>query len=208
MPEKPEEKRKNLVKLLDVVKLAWPYRKTLILAMLALLIASGINLFIPEAIRRLLNSSSFDLLMGQPLTVGLLLTGIFALQAIAFYFRTYWFGIVGHSVVYDLRERLYSSLLRKPLEYFDSQRTGDLVSRINADTLMLQDVVSIRLSVCIRYVIQVLAGVIIMAFLSWRLTLLIVVLIPFLVLLARGLGKKLRKLTKAQQEKLGEATTS
>ena len=208
MKKEEQKKGKNLVKLLDVVKLAWPYRKTLFLAMVALLLSGAINLSIPEVIRRVLNSASLEVLMENPVSIGFLLIGVFTIQAVAFFFRSYWFGIVGHSVVFDLRKKLYSSLLRKPLSFFDNERTGDLVSRINADTLMLQDVVSMRLSVCIRYTLQVLIGVLLMAFISWELTGLIIILIPVLVLLARFLGKRLRTLTKEQQEKLGEATTN
>jgi ATP-binding cassette subfamily B protein len=177
--------------------------------MMALLLASGINLAIPEFIRRFLNSDdSLEIITRQPLTIGGALIGIFLLQAVAFYLRTYWFGRVGHAVVFDLRERLYSSLLRKPLQFFDQQRTGDLISRINADTLMLQDVVSIRLSVLIRYLLQVIIGIILMVFLSPYLTLLIAMILPIIILLSRSLGKRLRSLSKQQQTKLGEATTS
>ncbi|MCI5064668.1 ABC transporter ATP-binding protein/permease [bacterium] len=200
--------KKSLTRLIDVLRLAWPYRGTLTKAMIALLFAGAINLSIPELLRRLLNSASFDILMDYPLTIGAALTGIFAIQGIAFFLRSYWFGVVGHAVVFDLREQLYRSLLRKPLSFFDEQRTGDLISRINADTNMVQDVVSTRISVCIRYIVQVVFGIAFMATLSLYLTGVIVILLPLLVILARVLGKKLRHLTKEQQSALGEATTS
>jgi len=199
----------KFIRLVDVVKLAYPYKGTLCLAMVALLLAGGVNLAIPEVIRRFLNSeNSLSRVNDQPILIGSALISIFLLQAIAFYLRTYWFGKVGHSVVFDLRKRLYSSLLRKPLQFFDGERTGDLISRINADTLMLQDVVSIRLSVLIRYFLQVIIGIVLMALLSPRLTILIALVLPIVVAASRILGKRLRALSKEQQARLGEATTS
>ena len=122
-----------------VIKLALPYWTTLLFALIALLIASAINLAIPELIRRILNSDSISSVLQSPLYIATLLTAVFAVQAIAFYLRTYWFGKVGHSVVYDLRTKLFTSLLHKPLSFYDGEKTGSLLSRLNADALMLQD---------------------------------------------------------------------
>ena len=199
--------KKNFSHLTPIFKLAIPYWPTLLCALLALLIASAINLTIPELIRRILNSDSVSNVLSSPFFVASTLTAVFAVQAIAFYFRSYWFGKVGHSVVYDLRSKLFTALLTKPIDFFDQEKTGDLLSRLNADALMLQDVVSIRLSVCIRYAIQIVLGIILMIAISFKLTLAIIIVIPALVLLAKYLGTKLKALTKEQQSALASASS-
>ncbi|MCB0320126.1 MAG: ABC transporter ATP-binding protein [Bdellovibrionales bacterium] len=208
-PEKPASKPQSqgLSSIIQLLSYSSPYTGTLLLAFLALIFASGVNLAIPELIRRMLNSHTLLAISNQPMLVFGTLATVFTLQALAFYFRSSLFGIVGNSVVYDLRAKLYESLLHKSLPFFDVQRTGDLISRLNADTMMVQDAVSLRLSVCLRYTLQVLGGIGLMLYLSSYLTLAIVLTVPVLVLLAKGLGSRLRRISREQQKQLGESAT-
>ncbi len=138
----------------------------------------------------------------------LLLLLLFAVQGVAVYLRTLFFGRVGHSVVRDLRSKLYEAVIRQPVAFFDRSRTGDLLSRLGNDTAMVQDAVSIRLSVLLRYTVQVAAGVALMAWLSPRLTIILVTGVPLLVLISIFFVKTLRRYSRRLQSELGEATTA
>ncbi len=202
--QRPSFKSSELARLL---RLALPYRGALILGLIALAGGTGVNLLLPEVIRHFLNEQKLDLLQSSPVLVGGFLLGLFALQGICFYFRSYLFGAVGQKVVNDLRKKLYDAIIAQPISFFDTHRIGDLVSRISADTLMVQDAVSIKISVFIRYALQVAVGILLMVFLSLRLTVLILIVLPILIGLSVVLAKQLRKWSKRQQTELGNATT-
>lgn len=202
MPDKKEQTR-SPIKLLTLVK---PHWKIFIVAMLTLAGGSGVNLAFPELLRRLLEPEYVSLLSKEPILVGLGVTALFAFQGICFYYRSYIFGVIGQRVVAKLRSDLYSALIRQNIEFFDRERVGDLVSRLGSDTLMIQDAVSIKLSVFIRYSFQVAVGIGMMLYLSFKLTLTILLSLPVLVLISIVLGKRLKQYSKIQQSELAASS--
>lgn len=186
--------------------LALPYKSELLFAMLALAGGSGINLLLPEIVKRIINTEWRQYLFMHPFNVGVALVALFALQSVCFYFRSYFFNIIGQKAVADLRSRLYQRLVREEMSFFDREKVGDLVSRLGADTLMLQDALSIKLSVFIRYLFQVGVGILLMFVISLRLTIAILICLPILIGVSMFLGKRLRKYSKALQAELGNST--
>jgi ABC-type multidrug transport system fused ATPase/permease subunit len=188
-----------------VASLALPYWRELSVGMIFLLGGSGINLLFPEIIRRLLDSSNFNYLVDNLSLVILGLTGLIIAQGLCFYGRSYIFGFVGHKAVAGLRKQLYAALVGQDVEFFDKNRAGDLVSRLASDTVLLQTAVSLNISVLIRYSIQVLVGIALMAWISVTLTLVLILILPILVGISAVLGKKLKSASKKMQEELGRA---
>ncbi len=188
------------------ISLVLPHTFLFTVALIALGAASGINLLFPHIIKFLLDTGGLDYFKQHYIQIGLGLVLLFGLQGLCFYVRAFAFGVIGQRVVANLRRALFSALIQKPVTYFDSAKATDLVSRITNDVQLLQDTVSIKLSVLIRYALQVVVGVVLMATLSWPLTLTIMLLLPVLVGLSIALGKKLRSLTRAQQELLSQAS--
>jgi len=197
-----------VISLKRLLSLLAPYKMLLVLGMIGLLGGAAVNLVIPELIRRYVNEHGISLVQDQLFLIVLVLTGLFLLQALLFYLRSLLLGIVGHRVVFDLRKSLYHSLLSQPVSFFDRTRSGDLVSRLIADCSMVQEAVSLRFSVFLRYSFQVIVGTILMLTISWQLTLLVVILLPILVAVSLFLGRKLRKISKQQQEELGQASVA
>lgn len=177
-----------------------------IFALLALAIGSGVNLVLPAVVREFINSSPVEYLSEKPLYTAAFLTALFGLQCIAFYYRSLLFNLIGQRIVHRLRKRLFTSLINQPIEFFDTRRVGDLISRLGADTTLIQDAISVKLSVFIRYSFQVVVGIIMMLSISLRLTAAIVLVVPILVLFSIFLGKKLKNVSKLQQAALGAAT--
>jgi len=187
-------------------RLIGPYKKLFTVAMLALAGASAINLLIPQIIRLLLDPKYYVYLTDSPGLVGLLLISIFIVQAICLFYRSFFFGLIGQRVVADIRKKLYQSISNQNIEFFDKERVGDLVSRLSSDTLLIQDAVSIKLSVFIRYSLQVVVGILLMSMLSLQLTFTLMLLLPVLVGFAIMLGRRLRKFSRIQQEELGHSS--
>jgi len=201
--QKSKLDRKNLS--LRLIGLAKPFSKEILIGMIFLVGGSFINLLFPEVIRRLLNAENLTYISQNTTTVILGLVLLITLQGFCFYWRSYIFGMVGHKAVAKLRKDLFKSLVTQDVEFFDTQRAGDLVSRLATDTVQVQTAVSLNISVLLRYGIQVIVGIILMAFMSVRLTLVIIILLPILIGISIFLGKKLKAASKAMQAELGKA---
>ena len=188
-----------------LLRLVLPHTRMLVLALFFLAVGAGVNLLFPELIRRLLNQGNREYFIGNlvPLALGLLT--LFAVQGIAIYYRTYYFGAIGHNVISALRTELYKALVNQEISFFDSHRAGDLVSRLASDSVLLQSAVSINISVLVRYSLQVLIGVVLMLLISVKLTLAIIITLPIIIALSIVLGKRLKLASRKVQEELAVA---
>lgn len=172
----------------------------------ALLMGVESNLLAPELARRALSPAGSLSLFTHPSRVVGAAVALFLIQAIAYYLRTYLLGILAHRVVRQLRLNLFASLIKNRVAFFDTQKTGDLVSRVTADTLMIQETIGVRLSVIVRYLLQVGQGIVLMIWLSPILTCVLLTIVPVLISVSIVLGKKLRKLSRQHQAMLAEAS--
>jgi ABC-type multidrug transport system fused ATPase/permease subunit len=174
--------------------------------LVALFVGSAINLIFPEVIRRALRPETFDLILERlPLFFGLL-AALFVVQGGAFFLRSLWFGLLGQQVYDDVRRRLYESVISKEIEFFDRNRSADLAARLNSDAALIQDVVSVKLSVILRYGIQVLFGTILMAWMSWRMTFAIVASVLCMVVVSGMFVRNLRAASRQFQTSLATLT--
>lgn len=189
---------------LRLIRYATKERLTLFCGFVALALGSAINLFFPYLIRKVLNEE-YGLQLSRDL---MWVTGVcvllFAVQAIFFYIRHYAFQIVGYRIAARLREELYRAFMRQDVEFFDLTRVGDNLSKLSSDTQVVQRALTMNVSVAVRYLLQVFGGIVAMFFISPRLSLIILLLIPGLVLGAAIWGKKLKRFSRKMQDNLGE----
>lgn len=196
----------TMVTLGHVVTLLRPYQGRIALALLALFVGSSINLIFPEVIRRALRPDTFTLIVDRlPLFFGLL-AALFVVQGGAFLLRSLWFGLLGQQVYDEVRRRLYGSILSKEIEFFDRTRSTDLAARLNSDAALIQDVVSVKLSVMLRYGVQVVLGTVLMAWMSWRMTFAIIASVLCMVLVSGIFVRKLRAASRRFQTSLASLT--
>jgi ABC-type multidrug transport system fused ATPase/permease subunit len=186
-----------------VISLLRQYPTAVAIGLIFLIAGTLVNLALPALARELLNNYGISFIHRNLGMVGGIVVVLFALQGICFYGRTALFGALGQRVASDLRSRLFEATILQPISFFDSERTADLVSRLSSDTILIQDAVSIRLSVMLRYGLQVMLGAGLMAFISLKLTLVVLSALILLVLISMMLGSKLRRVSRAQQAALG-----
>ncbi len=199
---------KRFTILFRLVPLAAKHKTQFFFAMLALGLASGINLLFPEIIRRVLNENGSSVFKEHAISLGTGLIGLFALQAVCFYVRILSFGKIGLRVVTDIRKELFKKIIQQPIEYFDKNTSPDLVSCLMNDTSLLQDAVSVKLSVLVRYTIQVIFGVAAMIWLSYTLSLAVIAGLLLLSGLSVVLAKKLKFLSKQLQTSIAACSTT
>ena len=190
-----------------MLQLVRPHARQLTLALVALTIGSGINLLFPELVRRVLEPDvSQEILQNMHVYVAGAVV-LFLFQGASFFVRSYYFGVLCQRVYADLRHRLFGALIRKSVAFYDDQRASDVASRLNSDAALIQDAVSVKLSVLLRYGLQVVCGVVLMSLMSWQLTMAIVGSIGFMVLISGVFVSRLKSASRAYQHELGLFTS-
>ncbi|MCB9550786.1 MAG: ATP-binding cassette domain-containing protein [Myxococcales bacterium] len=189
-----------------ILALARPQLGRLAAATVALVGTSGLTLAYPQLIREIvdgvLEGGGRD---AVDRWAGLLLV-LFAFTAVLTAVRMYLFTVAGERIVTDLRARLYASLVRQEIGFFDTHRTGELTNRLAADTTVVQNAATVNISMLLRYLITSLGAIGILAWTSWRLTLVMLALVPVAVIGALFYGRIARKLSRQVQDALARAT--
>jgi ABC-type multidrug transport system fused ATPase/permease subunit len=132
---------------------------------------------------------------------------ILIVQGVMSYARTQLFTIVSEKSMADLRKDLYDKIITQQMFFFEERRVGELSSRITADVEKLQSVFSITLAELIRQIVILIAGVIIIVFWTPRLSLIMLLTFPVIVILAMIFGRYIRKLSKKRQDELANTNT-
>ncbi len=190
-----------------LLRLARPYRKHLAVAALCMVISTLGFLAIPYAFRLVTDSVFLHHRASQLNRVSLLLLGVVIATAVFGFGRGYLLHFVGGRIVADLRLQLYSHLLDQPLIFFDERRSGDLLSRLSADTTVVQGVLSDDLLTLFQNVITIVGVAVIILLLDWRLALLTMAVAPLVAGLGMIVGRRTRRLSHQAQEQLGDAAS-
>jgi len=172
---------------------------------LFLLISSAAMLVFPKAIGSLVDEALGAQNRERLDLIALGMFGVFVVQGAAMALRVYLFSIAGERVVTRLRKRLFQSLLAQEVAFFDERRTGELTSRLASDTTVLQNSVTVNVSMTLRYGCQAVGGVALLFYTSPRLTLVMLALVPAVVLGAFIYGRRVRGLSRQVQDALATA---
>jgi ATP-binding cassette subfamily B protein len=181
--------------------------RPLAIGLACLAIASGANLLFPQAIRVLVDGA---LAHGSHTSVdraAILILSLGVIAALAGATRYVLFTVTGERIVARLRQAAYGKLLEQEIAYFDRNKVGDLTSRLASDTTVLQNAVSVNLSMLLRNVASSLGALAMLFYTSWRLTLLMLAVVPAVALGAVVLGRRVRRLSRDVQDALGGASS-
>lgn len=191
--------------LLALAKTQW---KMLGAATFFLFITSGLSLVFPTLIGQMidqLNSEKEAALQSINQSI-LFLLGLFFLLGIATFFRSYLFTVAGERVVASLRTSLFSSLVNQEVAFFDINKTGELTNRLASDTTVIQNAVTVNISMALRFALSGLGSIVILLFTSWQLTLVMLSIVPVVALCATIYGRRLRNISRDVQDALAQAT--
>jgi ATP-binding cassette subfamily B protein len=190
-----------------LAKFLYPVLPTLCLGFLALLVGTAINLSIPFLLQKLFNHEFAITIEENTALLVVFAVAIFFLQSATFYLRHYTFAKAGYRVSTGIRTELFKNIINKEVSFFDTHHIGDLISRLSSDAQALQQALTVNLSVSIRYFFQVIGGSIMMCYISWKLFLILLLILPIIMIAGRFWGKKLGRSSQVIQEHLGIAST-
>jgi len=180
--------------------------KRLSLGTLALLIATGATLAAPMWVGDLVDgvTQTGDRDQLNQAVLGLL--ALFVVSGIAAAARSYWFTVAGERIVFQLRSQLFDALVYRSIAFFDQRRTGELINRLASDTTVLQNTVTVNVSMALRFALQGAGSITILLWTSWRLAIVMLAVVPVVALGATLYGRSLRKLSKQVQDALARAS--
>ncbi len=184
-----------------------PYTKLMVVSIIALLFSVGLGLILPLVVRNLVDLILVDNDLPQLNRLAIGLFVVFILQSIASFIHRLSLAYVGENAVVDIRVELYSHLQELSLRFFGDFRTGEIVSRITNDTSLLQSAITDDLVALLRQAITLIGAAALLFWLDWRLTLIILLGVPFITLTMVWLGRKIRKESKAVQDALAKSAS-
>ncbi len=162
-------------------------------------------------IKNQLKSWTFVLLTGKDkldslkrLCLAILL--IIFLRNLFFYLQAYFMAFLKQGIIKDVRDALFRHLQSLSLHYFHRKKTGRLISRVINDTVTLNETVNVSFSTLIRDPLLVLVYLSIVVLINWKLTLLVLAVLPFSLFIVSKIGQKLRKYSIRSLEKMGDIT--
>lgn len=185
----------------------------LVLATFALVVASGLTLLYPQAVAWTVDRIAgkvTDLPFLGPVSfdqMGLLMLVLFAVSSFFGAIRAWLFTIAGERIVARLRTDLYEAILRQPIAFFDRSRTGELTNRLASDTTVLQNAVTVNVSMALRFGATAIGGMLMLVYTSARLAAVALAVVPLVAVVGGLYGRLVRRWSKDVQDALADATT-
>jgi ATP-binding cassette subfamily B protein len=191
-----------LRRLLGLVR---PYRLQVAAALVALIVAASTVLVFGAGLRWLIDRGfvAADPTLLNRALAGLLV--IITIQALATFSRAYLVGWLGERVTADIRRAVFDNLLRLSPGFYETTRTGEVLSRLTTDTTVVQTIVGSSASMALRNVLLFVGGTVMMAVTSPKLTGLVFVMVPLVVAPIIFFGRRVRGLSRESQDRLGDA---
>ena len=183
-----------------------PYRWHLVLSAICLVLISLLGLAMPWAVQRLVDLVAVSQDFSQLNPLVLLLAAILGLRSALGFVQTYLIAYAGERVVATLRREIYEHLLSLSLGFFAGQRVGEIVSRLSNDVQVIQGAITSNLVVLLQQVVSAVGVIVIVGLMNWRLTLLMGVAMPGMVLTTRLMGRRIRQIAFQVQDTLAEAS--
>ena len=188
-----------------IFKYAKPYTKSLVFAFICLTLTSLVNLVLPLIVRNMINAvvvlKDSQVLDGHAWD----LLFIIVLQAVFAVVHNYVFGFVGHRMTTDFRIEFFSHIQSLSLRFFQNHRVGEILSRMSNDISVIQNALVTIPVALLRQSITLIGAMAIILYLNWKLTGLILLILPPLMIFARVFGKRLRLYSEKLQDQVAQA---
>ncbi len=189
-----------------LLPLARPYRSKMIFAGLFLLLSTMATLVLPVAVRQVIDQGFSDSNIAGIDRWFWLLFVVVAMLAVTGGMRYYFVSWLGQRLITDLRKRVYERVIRMSPSFFETTRTGEVLSRLNTDTTLVESLVGANVSFVLRNSLLFIASAIMLAVTSPKLAAIMGVMIPLTVLPVLLLGRRVRKLSRSGQDSVANFT--
>ena len=192
-------KSKKISALKELWPFLKPYKLIILIAFLALTITAAVSLILPLAVRRVVDtfSSGNTLILDQYFLAAI---GIAGLLSVGTALRYALVTMLGERVVTDIRKAVFGRVIHLSPQFFEKIMTGEVLSRITTDTTVILSVIGSSVSVALRNVFILIGGMILMLLTSLKLTSLVFLIFPAIIIPILVLGRRLRTLSRENQD--------
>ncbi|MCF6226812.1 MAG: ATP-binding cassette domain-containing protein [Xanthomonadales bacterium] len=200
------EKSKDMSHLRGLFPYVTRYRKYIFLALLFLVLGAATTLYFPVALRHVIDLGFAE---GQHEKIAQYFWIMFAvsiLMAVFTSLRYYWVSWLGQRVVTDIRKDVFDRVVGMSPAFFETTRTGEILSRINTDTTLVESVVGSTFSIALRSIVMLIGSMIMMIITSPKLAGMILLLIPVIIVPIILFGRKVRVLSKQSQDRIADSS--
>ncbi len=193
------EKSRELGALRALLPFLAPYRGLMIAAILALVLTAMISLTLPLAVRRVIDTfgSGEAELLDQYFVAALIIAGLLAVGTGLRYALVTRFG---ERVVADIRKAVFDRVISMSPAFYENLMTGEVLSRITTDTTLILSVIGSSMSIALRNMLIVTGGLVLMLFTSAKLTAMVLLIVPAVIVPILVLGRRLRVLSRENQD--------
>ena len=199
------EKSKHIGALRELAPFLRPYSWLAFFAAVALVLTASVSLVLPIAVRRVVdnfNTADAALLNSYFLAA----IGVAALLALGTALRYMLVTKLGESVVADIRKAVFDRVIGMSPAFYERIMTGEVLSRITTDTTLILSVIGSSISVALRNVLIFLGGLVLMLWTSAKLTGLVLLIVPLVIVPIVVLGRRLRVISRENQDKIAESS--
>lgn len=199
-----EVKKKNLGILLELLRFIKPYRLKVVAALMALIFTAALTLSVGQGVRILIDQG-FAQQSVQELgsAIGFILV-VTLLISIGTFFRFYLVSSVGERVSADIRLAVFNHIITLHPSYFETNGSGDIMSRITTDTTLLQSIIGSSFSMAMRSALMCIGAVIMLFATNIKLTLIVLASVPFILVPILFYGRRVRALSRQSQDSMAD----
>lgn len=204
MDDNAQPPKRKLGELRRLGRFLIPYRLYVIGALVALTVAAGTVLTIGQGVRHLVDdgfAAGNISLLNEALVVLLIIVVVLAGATYARFFLVSW---LGERVMADVRKAVFDHTLRLDPGFYETMRISEVMSRLTADTTLIQTVVGTSASMALRNVLLVMGGLVMLAVTSPQLTLLVLLVVPIILVPILVFGRRVRRLSRESQDRLAD----
>ncbi|CAH0990426.1 Lipid A export ATP-binding/permease protein MsbA [Sinobacterium norvegicum] len=195
----------NVVK--SISRYLLPYKKTMLAAGIALIVTAGITLSIGQGLQQLIDlgfATGSRQQLSQSIVFIMILIG---LMTIGTFVRFYLVSWLGERVSTDIRKDVFDHVITLHPSYFETNRSGEIMSRLTTDTTLLQSIIGSSLSMALRSALMLVGALILLIATNWQLTLIVFLAAPLVLLPIIVIGKRVRKLSRLSQDTVADVGT-
>lgn len=174
-------------------KYLMPYKLLMSLSLLSMFISSGFTLLFPFVIIKFVDSAANDINIHKLNYLLVIMVAIIIGLSIFRFLSTLLSAYVGEKIIFDLRTSLYGHMIRFSLDFFNKNRVGELLSRLQMDVMQVRMLLTEDLAMIISNTLRLIGSVAIMIYLSWTFALAILILAPVFAIIMDIFGKALNK---------------
>ena len=202
-----QKETSNLAIFIELVKFTRPYQNQVLLFLVALIITSGLTLLIGQGLKLVIDEGFSDPSYQRLGEAVFFLITVSTIMALGIYCRLFLISWLSERISADIRTSVFSHLVSLHPYFFESNRAGDIMSRLTTDTTLLQSILGTSFSLALRSLVVLIGATVMLFITNSKLSLIVIIVMPIVVIPIIYFGKRVRNLATQSQDRVASVGT-